>query len=353
MKLAVVKPDHLGDLVLSSPAIRALVRAEPSLTLFVASRCRVLAQHFFPGVDIRALDLPHLNKTGDRASVKIPDLTEFDLVAFLRRDGLLTPEWAALRTRDYIMPEDNVEDHQSILDYAVAAQVTPGYNLDDMFYNSRLDTVRAKALAAPQKVGFSIGSGFFANAWPLVRWLETGRALQSRGIQLSIVGGLKERVAASVLARKLGLAPQAVVIGGSDFGEFLEQIDGLDVVVASDGGTAHLCSLVTPVISLFGPSPINRYVPFGRWNRALSLRLPCSPCCQFAERLVNGCLSNECMNDFDSTDVWAALRYPLIRQQRPHALLLERGRTLYIGLSHRDQARKLSPRAMEAETWAA
>ena len=68
-----------------------------------------------------------------------------------------------------------------------------------------------------------------------------------------------------------------------------------DWVVASDGGAGHLCSLAVPILSIFGGSPFRRYAPFGRRNRLMTQELPCSPCCQYMSRAINGCLSIECL----------------------------------------------------------
>lgn len=349
MKLAIVKPDHLGDLVLSSPAIKALAKLFPDVCLFVSSKTSVLAKYLFPDLELRLMDLPHLLKSG--GITKIPDLTEFDLVLFLRRDGIITPEWAQLRTREFLMPEESHAHHQSILDYAVACEVVPSYDMDALFYAERLDFVRTKALNPPAKVGLSIGSGFYTNAWPLIRWMETAQRLQAQGIEISIVGGSAEIPVANYLARKLGICRANLIIGSNDFVELFQKLDQLDLVIASDGGTAHLCSLSVPTLSLFGSSPIKRYVPFGRWNRTISLGLSCSPCCQYARREVNGCLSVECMSEMDSEDVQAAMKHTLQPQSRSYSLDLGRGRTLYVGLSHLNQVQKIATRRLEAEAW--
>ena len=62
--------------------------------------------------------------------------------------------------------------------------------------------------------------------------------------------------------------------------------EAVDLVIATDSGTAHLTSLVRPVISLCGGSPWTRFAPLGRYNVVLSRRYPCSPCWQF----VRGCI---------------------------------------------------------------
>ena len=234
----------------------------------------------------------------------------------------------------------------------MASEVIPDYDMDTLFYGERLHSVQTKALTQPVKVGLSIGSGFFTNAWPLIRWIEAGRMLQEEGREVYIVGGPAEGVTSELLLRRLGLSRSQLIIGGSDFDTLFQELDQLDLVLASDGGTAHLCSLSAPILSLFGSSPINRYAPFGRWNRIISLRLPCSPCCQYARRHANGCLSVECMSEIDSTDVRAAMTHSMNARPRSYSLDLGRGRTLSIGLSHLDQTRKMAERRLEAESCA-
>lgn len=46
-KIAIVKPDHFGDLVLSRAAIRAVLASYPDAAVFVASRNLPLARFLF------------------------------------------------------------------------------------------------------------------------------------------------------------------------------------------------------------------------------------------------------------------------------------------------------------------
>jgi ADP-heptose:LPS heptosyltransferase len=67
----------------------------------------------------------------------------------------------------------------------------------------------------------------------------------------------------------LGYRPP-VIIGGDNFASTLHRLQRLvDLVVATDSGTAHLAALVRPVISLFGGSPWQRFAPLGRFNAVL------------------------------------------------------------------------------------
>jgi hypothetical protein len=118
MKIAVVKPDHFGDLLLSSAAIRAILAHHPDAAIFVAPTNISLARFLFgEACDLREIEFPHLSKLGQRQSVG-PDLFAFDLVLFLRNDSVVDPRWADPRCRDFIFPIDTHDDHQAMLDYA-------------------------------------------------------------------------------------------------------------------------------------------------------------------------------------------------------------------------------------------
>src|SRR5262249_17484715 len=69
----------------------------------------------------------------------------------------------------------------------------------------------------------------------------------------------------------------------------------VELVIATDSGTAHLASLVQPVLSIFGGSPWRRFAPLGPCNAIVTRQLPCSPCPQFDRSLINTCATRECL----------------------------------------------------------
>ena len=161
MKVAVVKPDHFGDLVLSAAAIRAVLAEYPDAAVFVAPRNLPLAR-FLLGEEcnLREINLPHLSKHGAEQQSAGVDLLAFDQVLFLRHDGALTPAWADLRCRDYIFPVDTHDDHQTMLDYAVVSHLVGHYDIDAYHFGTGLAAVRQKVSRVPARIGLSIGSGF-------------------------------------------------------------------------------------------------------------------------------------------------------------------------------------------------
>jgi heptosyltransferase-2 len=383
MKVAVIKPDHVGDVVLASAAIRAVLAAYPDAAVFVAPGNFPLARFLFgEACDLRAVVLPHVSKqtegqqparidsgafakpgpsgpgtckshsqrSAPRRAVNLRNpcllrssavqgredvnLTAFDLVLFLRHDDVLNPAWAEPRCRDYVFPILTNADHQSFLDHAVVSHLIGDYDIDAYHYGADLAAVRQKAARPPARIGLSIGSGFHANVWPAVRWIELGRRLLSEGRSVRVFCGPSELAVGRMIAEVIGLGNDGLVAGDARVAAFAQEAAMMDWFVASDGGTGHLCGRHAPVTSIFGPSPFRRYAPFGRWNRLLTRELDCAPCCQWSAKLVNGCLSNECIVNIDVDQVMAGIGPPYASDVEPGMVHVGDGCRMYYGVSH-------------------
>lgn len=344
MKIAVVKPDHFGDVILASAAIRALLARHPDAAVLVARANIPLARFLFgTSCDVREIAFAHLSKRAEASAAGI-DLLAYDLVLFLRDDGQITPAWADLRCHDYLFPIDAQDDHQTMLDYAVVSRVVGHYDIDAHHFGAEFDAVRRKAAQPPERIGLSIGSGFHANAWPAVRWIALGRRLLAEGRSVRVFCGPSEVTLGGVIAEALSLGEGGLVAGGANIASFAAQAARTDWFVASDGGTAHLCGLFAPVTSIFGPSPFRRYAPFGRWNRLLTQELDCSPCSQWTAKLVGGCLSTECMVNIGVEQVMAGLGPPYAAEIEPGVMDAGGGCRLFVGVSHLEFAEKIEER---------
>lgn len=325
MKLAVVKPDHLGDLVLSRPAIAALLQVAPDLTLFVNGRVMGLAKYLFPSAEVKEFNLPHLQK--DRASALDAStakwlLAGFEVVVFLRDDQQVRDIASVLASETFI-PEGDFQTHETQIQRAAIAGLTT---------YGRSTSVPTAELPWPSQiatVGLCIAAGFPTNRWPELHWIELGKSLFRSNREICIFAGPAESDVADFIGRRLGLPESRVVIGGPDYASFLSEVERCDVVIGVDGGTAHLCSLVRPVLSIFGSSPWRRYSPFGRFNRTVSLDLFCGPCVQFSRRELNACLTRECMAEVTPDIVTGAM----LLQDQDQSVGLRRGRC-WFGVSH-------------------
>ena len=318
MRIAVIKPDHLGDLVLSIPAIKAAQKHYGTISLFVSERSKSLAHFLFPGVEVHTINFPHLA----RGNEFIDNLTEtgaliekYDLILWLRNDPFIHQYTNRLKAnQDFI--NDDYFAHETTLQREMLLRHLPSYSRTELFGAIRWPEVVSR-------VGLSIGSGFPNNQWPLVYWLQLATALMGAGLELTLIAGPAETRQAGLLSNCFPHF-HATVIGSADYASFLGDISDLDLIIATDGGTAHLCSLVKPVLSIFGSSPWRRYAPFGRENVVLTRDLSCSPCCNFSMAEINGCMSRECIVGIYPEAVLSLLKFgPAIA--RPSQVFIRQG----------------------------
>jgi ADP-heptose:LPS heptosyltransferase len=314
VRVGVLKPDHLGDMVLAAPAIAALRRRFSHLTLFCHPKNLPLVEHLFPGLRAMPLYLPHLDKEhhADMSARQRVDLLrrEVDLLICLRWDGQIDHLLTVPEIEFYIPGPVQPASHVSVDQHDLVSPFTGSYDILDSYVYPGVPLIdkRPTRLA---RVGLCISAGFRLNSWPLCHWLGLAQLLHRQGAHIVLVGGPAEsgrlRVLEQSLADSLGYQPP-VIRGSSDFGATLRQLHELvDLVVATDSGTAHLAALVRPVVSLFGGSPWQKFAPLGRFNAVLSRRYHCSPCRQFNRVEANTCHTQECLTNLLPEQVFDCL----------------------------------------------
>ncbi len=331
-RIAIVKPDHIGDLILAAPAIGWLASQSLDATLFVPKSNLALARYLFPTLPIEAMDFGYLSKNAGSVDGKSLQQTLApargrDMVVFLRSDHVLNRE----RTRHLVGPcaftDSNNERHETINHRAGVRVYFGDYKSDDTWAWSRRPFPRK-----PKTVGLCLGSGFPTNKWSIIRWTELGHRLMKSGVDLRLIGGPMETNELAILGETLGLEAGATIRGGSDIGAFVEAVAQTDVVIATDGGAGHLCSLATPILTIAASVPFRRFAPYGAANRVISLDLPCSPCMNAHDTHVNLCFSHECSYGVTVDHVLSALDADAVPSGSIR--LLGQGARLYFGLSH-------------------
>jgi heptosyltransferase-2 len=243
----------------------------------------------FPESEARRMDLFHLNKATNPISLDEArrQLFEFDVIVFLRDDEVIRALAMGLKGSLVFSGGDHLT-HETLIQKRALRQLVE-YSRTKFFSDQPIEWP-----SAIHAIGLCVGAGFPTNRWPQIYWIELARSLAALDVRLRIIGGPDERLDAELIRRSVGLAKENVIIGGSDFQNFWAAIDETDLVIASDGGTAHLCSLRRPVLSLFTSSPWRRYAPFGKCNRVVTRDLACAPCLQFSPDEVNACVTREC-----------------------------------------------------------
>jgi ADP-heptose:LPS heptosyltransferase len=294
VRVLVVRPDGMGDVLLTGPAVRAIAASGADVT-FLAGPHGTGAAALLPGVN-RVLEW--------RAPWIDPEPGAFDpgQVRFLvRQVRRLSPAVAVVFT----------SFHQSALPMALALRLAgvpriagisedyPG-SLLDVRHPPTGDIPEAERnLSLARAAGFELPSGDTGRL-AITAALPDGRALTgdgpyvvlhasasvparapsaenvaaiaaaltAAGHRLMITGTAAESVLTAAVCRAAaeGPDPGPVDLGGRTSLPMLAAVlAGADAVVAPNTGAAHLAAAVgTPVVSLFAPVvPAARWVPYG------------------------------------------------------------------------------------------
>jgi lipopolysaccharide heptosyltransferase I len=140
--------------------------------------------------------------------------------------------------------------------------------------------------------------------WPVGHFVQLARLMRGLGaLQFVILGGPGEQAAGEVISKEnpgrcLNLAGQTTLW------EMIEWVRLARLVISADTGPMHVAAaLGTPVIALFGPTDPRRTGPYRQPRRVLQINdLPCVPCmkpnCHYAVPMA-------CLNNLAPSSVYA------------------------------------------------
>jgi lipopolysaccharide heptosyltransferase I len=146
--------------------------------------------------------------------------------------------------------------------------------------------------------------------WPVGHFVELARLMRPMGgISIVILGSGDDRALGQAIAeanpgRCLNLA------GQTSLWEMIEWVRRGRLVISNDTGPMHVAAaLGRPLIALFGPTNPRNTGPYGKLNCVLQINtLPCVPCmkpgCRYALPLA-------CLNQITASSVYAKVREEL------------------------------------------
>jgi heptosyltransferase I len=124
-----------------------------------------------------------------------------------------------------------------------------------------------------------------AGRWPNKRWpadhfFELVRCLSetSTDIRFAILGGAEDQPLSKAIARA---APERCLdlAGQTSLPEMVEWLRLCELMVTNDTGPMHVAAaLGKPVVAIFGPTEPRRTGPYGQLERTVQLAMPCVPC---------------------------------------------------------------------------
>lgn len=306
MKILILKPSSLGDVVQALPVLRLLKRRFPeSQVYWWLSSDLVSLLDEDPQVagvfsfERRRWAMPWcwLELI---ASVRRMRAQAFDWVIDLQ--GLARSGWLAwfVNGRLTVGVEDPREGASTFYDWAVPRPSAQTHAVD--WYLRVLDRlgveasssfewlpVRPKAAAAIRQkwplanhpwIALQPGGRWLNKRWPVEHFVTLVRQLAQElpEHRFAILGS---RADAAVTAPIVRAAPGRCVdlAGQTTLSEMIEWLREVDMLITNDTGPMHVAAAMKkPVVALFGPTDPRRTGPYGQIDCVLRLDLPCSPC---------------------------------------------------------------------------
>jgi heptosyltransferase-1 len=164
--------------------------------------------------------------------------------------------------------------------------------------NSELKTQNSKLILLQP------GARWKNKRWPAKYFAELVRALAKKNpaTRFAILGDQGDQPLGEVISLA---APERCLnlCGATSLPEMIEWVRRCDLMVTNDTGPMHVAAaLGKPLVALFGPTEPRRTGPYGQLENVLRLDLPCSPCLKSACHFEK---TDECLHALPSALVLA------------------------------------------------
>jgi heptosyltransferase-2 len=322
LRILVVRFSSIGDVLLTTPLLRALHRRHPEAALAFATKrdmAPLVADH--PGLDqVFALE-PHepIAQFAGRVRAWKPDYG-LDLHGSLRSRALrtlLSCRWsgyAKRKVRRALLVATKIDLYRNAppvaeryFEAARRLDVHPDDRPPEFHIGAgareRVDEWLAERGWGDGIAALAPGAAHATKRWPVAHWIALAERLAAAGLRPVVVGGPTDR----------GVAQQLAAVAASAAGEFSLQETGAllarsRVVVSGDTGVMHMATGVgTPVVALFGPTVRQfGFFPYHGPGVVLERPLDCRPCSTMGSaRCPMG--HHRCLIDIAPGDVAAAV----------------------------------------------
>lgn len=317
MKILILKPSSLGDVVQALPVLRMLKRHWPASEVhwwidsalnplleadrdlsgtILFHRRRWVAPRYWPEV-IRSVR--HIRRLAFDWVIDLQALARSGLLAWLARGRVTVglDDWREGASALYDVRVPRPSPHTHAVDWYLEVLRVLGtpVNWDIEWLPAR----PAAAAAVEQKwpadghlwLTLQPGARWPTKCWPVEHYVNLAGRLAAALPQarLAVLGGradaeLGRQISQGAPGRCLDLTGQTTLP------EMVEWLRRSELLICNDSGPMHVAAaLGKPVVAMFGPTDPRRTGPYGQLDRVLQLKLPCVPClrkqCGQAKRL--------------------------------------------------------------------
>lgn len=273
-----IRADNMGDVIMSSPAMRALKESFGSRITLLTSHAGALVMPHLDCVDaLITADLPwagHAREAG-------PDLSDlarkiasmhFDAAviftvysqsalpaAMLAYMAGIPVRVAYTRENPYALlttwlPDDEPYEqisHQVERDLNLVS-VLGAHVADDRLILAQRDSAPVESDGKPGCILLHPGVSEEKRKYPAELWIETGRLLRAKyGLPLLVSGAASEKALTDAIAEGIGVGARSLA-GELSIGAFIALVRGARCVVSVNTSTIHIAAAVqTPVVVLY------------------------------------------------------------------------------------------------------
>jgi lipopolysaccharide heptosyltransferase II len=313
LKILILKPSSLGDVIQALPVLRLLKQHFPHSKIFwwIDSGLAPLLQG-----DPDLTDVVHFERRRWARPAHWPEMIrsvrwlraqQFDLVIDLQclaRSGAFA--WLA-RGKFLVGLDETREGANGFYDVAVPRKSFHTHAVDwylsvlpvlgvPVHHNFEWLPERTEISAAvttkwpigdARWIALQPGARWMNKRWPVAHFAELVRQLahQYPQTRFAILGGKDDHALGEAI---LPAAPDRCLnlCGATSLLEMIEWVRRCDLLITNDTGPMHVAAaLGIPLIGLFGPTEPRRTGPYGQLENVLRLDLPCSPCLKSVCRL--------------------------------------------------------------------
>lgn len=315
-RILLIRPDHFGDMLLATAAIRALRRARPLTEIHVLAgpwAAGVLVH--YPEVDlVLTLPFPGFERT-PKEDLGSPYTLAVQTARKLRRIGynsavVLRPDhwWGAMVAHLAGIPERigyNLPDVAPFLTRRIPfehthtivqnlrlierwtgkidAAHTPYYFAFDGEDQRHIDSRLHQAGVPAERAIFCIhpGSGAWVKLWQEEKWASVADTLSDQLDAAVIFTGTDAEMPLIRRITMLMKQPYVILAGETNTGQLAALYARAKVVLGPDSGPLHLAAAVdTPTVALFGPADPAEFRPWGSAEKhfVVTMDIGCRPC---------------------------------------------------------------------------
>ena len=318
MKVLILKPSSLGDVVQALPLLRLLKQHRPEAEIhwWLASELTPLLAGDADLAELLPFERKRWRSPGywpeGLAQIRAMRAARYDWVIDLQglarsalfawlADGAFTiglelEREGAHLAYDLAVPRPKDKPHA--VDWYLAVARALGIPVHDAFawLPARPEIAAQVETKCPHNgarwLGINPGARWDNKRWPAEHFAQLVRQLAARdaNFRFALFGGPGDWHLTDTIQRA---APDRCVnfAGRTALPELIELLRRCELLVTNDTGPMHLAAaLRKPIVSLFGPTSPEQTGPYGQAPLALRHPLPCAPCmksrCHWAEPLA-------------------------------------------------------------------